>query len=598
MNKLITSKIIYKEIINFCFNEKGKWKYQLALVNKQWFGLMKKTISSFLVEDFNSLLYLEKRLQIIYKAQEGQRRLDYHNKYYHSSNLIYDSNGNGNNYYSLLNVIKEIKFSDLDQDINFNAEINNQQQAQQLQLTDEQLSEQKQQYQIILESIRELISKIISIKKLKFTRSDKFYLDFKPYSSYLSSFYIKSSNKITFPLNSIGYTISKSPNLKTLSLASFCYCSNPMEFFTAISKSNIVNFYLNIQSNGNLLIDRLLELNFCSIKVSGAKLFLTRFNQLVTTPGIEYIDSPIHIMDNEPTQNIQAFCNNIQNNKSILQLSISGGLSNHNNNNNNNNNNNDNNNNTDNIENGGNEMPQISQPHLMMSNLFSTVFYYNNTIQSLCISKLPILSSEFFNSLKSNSTIVHLELTDGSLNLDLLNNLSNLLTSNENDLGETNKSNIKFLSIRNNGLSDINSSLSIMFLNNKTLRGIDLSNNEFTIHQTAKIFESISNNQFFREHLYKVNFSNSCKFQTKESIKPINDYINNSKSLIAINLYNCYDQKQQQQQQQELQQQQQQEQQQQQQQSQEYNENQQQLLNNNDMIICSKKFDYKTFFMV
>ncbi|KAN0015116.1 hypothetical protein ACTFIU_001439 [Dictyostelium citrinum] len=584
MNKLITSKIIYKDIIKFCFNKKGKWKYQLALVNKQWFGLVKKTICSFLVEDFNDLLYLEKRLKIIYKVQEGQRRLDYHNKYYHSSNLIYDDSiNNGNNYYSLLNCLKEIKFLNLDKNSKLNGEFK---------LSNNNLNEKEkeiQEYESIIESIRELISKIISINKLKFTRSDKFYLDFKPFSSYLTSFYIKSSNEITFPLNVIGNTISNSPNLKTLSLSSFCYCSNPMEFFKAISESNIVNFYLNIQSSGNLLIDRLLDLNYTTIKVSGAKLFLTRFNQLVLTPGIEYIDSPIHIMENEPIENIKTFCNNIQNNNSIRQLSISSGLY------NNGSLNTLNNNIIDNSNNNNNNIS--SQTNLIiMTNLFSTVFYYNNTIQSLCISKLPILSEEFFNSLKSNSTINHLELTDGTLNLDLLNNLSNLLTSTINCKGEKNKSNIKYLSIRNNNLSDINSSLSIMFLNNKTLRGVDLSNNDFTIHQTAKMFESISNNQFYRENLYKLNFSNSCKFQTKESIKPINDYINNSKSLIAINLYNCYFNEQLENNQQEQQEQP--------QKSQEFNQDQQKKQkqlsnnNNNDMILFSKKFDYRTFFIV
>ncbi|EGC31246.1 hypothetical protein DICPUDRAFT_5960, partial [Dictyostelium purpureum] len=484
--KKITSKIIYKEIIHYCIKEEreeGKWKYQLALVCKLWFSVIKKLVNHFVVNDFKSLEYLEKRLIIIHEQQEGQKRLDRFNHYFTSNNMIYTHRNN--NYFSILNGITKLIFKDLDNNLIIYSNNNNSN------------NNNNDSYYKIISSIRELIKNISSIKQIKFLLSDTFFVELQPSSFYLESLKIKSSNKITFPLESVAETLLKSINLKTVSLNSFCYCSNPMVFLGALIKSKVQNFNLKIDSHGNLSIDHLLEKNFSSFKISGAKLYLERFNMVINQPSIEYIDSPLHFMENEPMENIITFCDNLKNNKTIRKLSISGDIG----------------------------LPLSST----ISRLFSNVFSFNQTITSLSISKLKIISEGFFQSLIKHPTLTQLELTDGCIDESLLISLSNLLC-------EPSKTKIEYLSIRNNNISDINSSIYMIFLKSTTLKGIDLSNNNFTVHQTGKMFEALSNN----DYIYKLDFSNSCNFSTNHLVKSLNNYINNSKKLLAINLYNCY----------------------------------------------------------
>eukprot|EP01132_Coremiostelium_polycephalum_P007876 gene7876-9695_t len=349
----------------------------------------------------------------------------------------------------------------------------------------------------LIKSIREYLYRYIWLEKLVFIKSDKLFQSLVPISMSMRSLIIQSSNKSTFDLKKIGETIEMSPNLSSLKLKSFCYCNNSQHLIKTIeSNSTISSFSLNIESsNNNLLIDRMLHRDLKYIKISGAKLYLQRLKQLLQSKTIETIKLPIYFQSNEPIKNLQDFCSSLQSNKSIKELGISGNR----------------------------------RFHLFreFANMFSNVFSFNHTITILSIRKIPILCEEFFKTLSSNSTLTELELKEGCISDDLVPFLTGAIL-NPN-------CRIRYLSLSNNGLTDAQSNFYIMLLKNHCIRGINLSENDFTVHQMDKMLQALQE----RDNIYKLDFSSSCKFSSIESTKTLVYFILESKSLLSINLYNC-----------------------------------------------------------
>ncbi|KAF2076083.1 hypothetical protein CYY_002597 [Polysphondylium violaceum] len=482
MNKVI-SKNIYREILKYCNKEKGLWKYSLSYVCKQWFEIQRKQfLEEYIVTSYSQLKNL---LQLLEWNEQEQIKNSPTTSNVYQLKQICDSEKQSNHLtkFSIVKQVRTFKFMDLDKEL-------------------ENGQESQNEYLWIIDSIQKKFMGYQHLKGLYFDKSDQLYISMVPHSKFLFNFYIKSSNKDSFPLQTLADTVKRSPNLKSITLANFCYCSNSIDFLKAIKESSIAHFHLKIESNSNLLIDRLLDKEFRCIKVTGAKLYLGRFNQLISSSkSIESLNTPIYFHANETYENLNGLCDHIQNNQTMKSLKIS-----------------------------GSKRFNLS---VEFSKLFSRVFYYNSSITFLSIGKLPILSDDFFVSLLHNQTLLHLELTNGCLNQDHLHSLCLVLS--KASINPKERSAIKYLSLKNNNLSDINSSLSLMLSKNKTLRGIDLSGNNFTIHQAACIFESLEGN----DQLYKMDFSGCFKFPTKESLIPLKNYLTTSKNLLSINLYNC-----------------------------------------------------------